>query len=272
MKSYGIYLIAGVLIACSIVSYSKASVLGDVDRDGKVGLSEAIHALQITTGLRPDASNTYAPVQKTGQSICYSSTNEQVLCDTPENDLPGQDGQTLQGVQWPAPRFTDNNDGTITDNLTGLMWLKDAAYSVSTLEIWMPESNQGLSPESRHGQISWHEALTFVEKLNNGEFNTVGSGNCGFTDWRLPNIRELNSLIHYGVSKPAVPNTGGDDQWSEGDPFVSVKSSPYWSSTTGSRLAMNDDAWIVDLSDGDVKFNPKFDPQKFSLSYVWPVR
>ena len=52
-----------------------------------------------------------AEIARTGQTISYAS---------------GDDGDVQAGVAWPDPRFTDNGDGTITDNLTGLMWLKDA--------------------------------------------------------------------------------------------------------------------------------------------------
>ena len=38
---------------------------------------------------------------------------------------PGDDGEIQSGLIWPDPRFTDNGDGTVTDNLTGLIWLKD---------------------------------------------------------------------------------------------------------------------------------------------------
>ena len=62
-----------------------------------------------------------APVEKTWQTICYDDNGFVIPCDN-----TGQDGEYQKGVVWPAPRFTDNEDGTITDNLTGLMWLKDA--------------------------------------------------------------------------------------------------------------------------------------------------
>ena len=53
-----------------------------------------------------------APVAKTGQTISYENYD---------------DGYYQKGVEWPSPRFNDNGDGTITDNLTGLIWLKNAA-------------------------------------------------------------------------------------------------------------------------------------------------
>jgi DNA-binding beta-propeller fold protein YncE len=52
-----------------------------------------------------------APVSKTGQAISCAD---------------GDDGALQKGVVWPIPRFTDNQNGTVTDNLTGLMWIKNA--------------------------------------------------------------------------------------------------------------------------------------------------
>ncbi len=49
------------------------------------------------------------PVAKTGQTISYAASD---------------DGDIKPGVPWPNPRFTDNGDGTVTDNLTKLIWLK----------------------------------------------------------------------------------------------------------------------------------------------------
>jgi len=53
----------------------------------------------------------YAPVPKTGQTTSYDTRD---------------DGALEKGVAWPTPRFTDNNNGTITDNLTKLIWMKNA--------------------------------------------------------------------------------------------------------------------------------------------------
>ncbi len=51
-----------------------------------------------------------APVPKTGQVTTYAV---------------GDDGDHMAGIAAPSPRFTDNGNGTVTDNLTGLVWLKD---------------------------------------------------------------------------------------------------------------------------------------------------
>ena len=58
---------------------------------------------------------------QTGQTKCYDTNGNQIPCAG-----TGQDGEIQAGVAWPNPRFTDNGNGTVTDNLTGLMWTKDA--------------------------------------------------------------------------------------------------------------------------------------------------
>jgi hypothetical protein len=99
----------------------------------------------------------------------------------------------------------------VTDNLTGLIWLKNAnCFKGNT----------------------WDNALSVCNNLEDGK--------CGLTDesvggdWRLPNIKELQSLIHHGVQHPALPNTDGTGKWAEGDPFTTVQDygAYCWSSTT----------------------------------------
>jgi hypothetical protein len=124
--------------------------------------------------------------------------------------LPGDDGSLQAGVSWPSPRFVDNGDGTISDSLTGLIWLKNANCFNVTL-IWQTA-------------------------LDNGA--TLSDGDCGLTDgsiggeWRMPNIRELDSLVHAGVVNPSVPNTLGSGKASNGNPFTNLQSNEYWSSTS----------------------------------------
>ena len=162
----------------------------------------------------------HAPVAKTGNTI---------------SDTPGEDGYLQKGVAWPNPRFTDNGDGTVTDNLTGLMWTKDADIG--------------------SGGRTWSEALSDCASCTAG----------GHSDWRLPNVRELHSLIDYGQWDPALSNTSGLGRWAEDDPFINVQSVNYWSSTT---YANNPDlAWYVILNVGAVGNNGKVNGY-----YVWCVR
>ncbi len=148
-------------------------------------------------------------VPQTGQTECWDEDGKVIDCEG-----TGQDGDLQRGLPWPNPRFTDNDDGTVTDNLTQLIWLKNA---------------------NCFGKRTWSEALN--------DCNTLADGDCGLTDgsvagdWRLPNVRELNSLIHYGVYYPALPDTAGTGQWSENNPFTGVQVLDYWSGTTPATCA-----------------------------------
>lgn len=155
---------------------------------------------------------------KTGQTVSYAT---------------GDDGALQKGVAWPNPRFIDNANGTVTDNLTDLIWLKNAnCFSTQ----------------------NWTAALISA--------NVLASGACGLTDgstvgqWRLPNINELESLVDISRYNPALP---------AGHPFTSVQSGIYyWSS---SSVQNTNYASSVILGDGYIGYN-----SKGSTSYVWPVR
>lgn len=106
-------------------------------------------------------------------AICLAETSSPKLPQTGQTTsyAAGDDGALKNGVGWPDPRFTDN--GTVTDNLTGLIWLKNANCF----------NNQ-----------SWATAVASA--------NTLASGACGLTDastagqWRLPNVQEQRSLAN----------------------------------------------------------------------------
>ena len=178
-----------------------------------------------------------APVSKTGQTSCFDEDGIKMDCTG-----TGQDGEFQRGVKWPNPRFTDNSDGTITDNLAGLIWLKDA---------------------------NCFEMGTWADALSN--CNGLADGSCGLTDgsrvgdWRLPNVKELQSLINFEYTLPAFPNTAGTGQWSEDDPFYDVQSIFYWSSTA--CTFSTDSAWIVDMGFGSTNYSGKL-----FYYWVWPVR
>lgn len=167
-----------------------------------------------------------AMVPKTGQTTSYAT---------------GDDGELKKGVAWPNPRYTDNGDGTVTDNLTGLIWLKNAdCYTTHT----------------------WAQALSDCNGLNSGE--------CGLTDgsvegdWRLPNLFELESLRDMAYSIPALSNTAGTEKWTQGDPFNNVQSG-YWSSTTDAFSTGK--AWLVVMA-----FGYMVSESKSLATWVWPVR
>ena len=188
-------------------------------------------------------------VPRTGQTTCYDLVGDVIPCGTGIGQ--GQDGEFQLGVTWPNPRFTDNSDGTVTDNLTGLTWLQIADC---------------------FGLRSWEQALS--------DSNGLADPACGLSDgssagqWRLPNVRELLSLVHYGWDHSVVPNTAGtgncDITAAEPGPcpFTGLHDNNWWSATS---LAYAPAAvWMVHMGVGKFNDCPK-DPTA-CLGYVWPVR
>lgn len=178
-----------------------------------------------------------ADIWETGQKTCYNTAGSVIPCAGTE-----QDGDLQPGVAWPNPRFTNNINGTVTDNLTGLIWLKNA---------------------NCFGVRIWAAALNDANTLNSGECGLTDSSQAG--DWRLPNRKELLSLVDFEYYNPALSNAAGTAKWSSGDPFDNVQLYHYWSSTT--RANFTSDAWNVGMQYGGVGYYGKD-----SSYYVWPVR
>jgi hypothetical protein len=180
------------------------------------------YVLPVRAGQRGSIDPNYpANIWMTGQKISYAT---------------GDDGDLQRGVEFPSPRFIDHDFGTVTDNLTGLMWAKNANLP--------------------NGATTWQQALDFIATINNG------SGTFGYSDWRLPNRKELKSLFDYSRYNPALPQV---------HPFTNVQSSCYWSSTTFADIPTF--AWIDDMWNGLVGIGTKSNPDSiYYLGYVWPVR
>ena len=180
--------------------------------------------LVLIVSLLPLASAQAAPADlpESGQTTCTDATGAVIACTG-----TGQDGDLKAGVAWPSPRFTVGAGATaacVTDNLTGLMWMG--------------------TPNST--SATWTNALTAADNL------TL----CGFSDWRLPNINELESLVNSEVANQAVfLNAQG---------FAGVQAGFYWSSSSYAGSAAL--AWVV-LNSGNVGAIDK----PFN-GYVWPVR
>ncbi|MHB8811023.1 MAG: Lcl domain-containing protein [Desulfobulbaceae bacterium] len=186
-----------------------------------------------------------AKVWRTGQTACYNSSGSLIDCTG-----TGQDADILAGTAWPVQRFTDNVDGTVTDNLSGLTWLQNANCANGTMN-WPP------------GTRDWPTALADVADLNatgtmNGnECGDTSNGGAHQTDWRLPNFKELLSLIDFGRYNLALPAS---------HPFTGVIDYDYWTSTTGVRNLAT--AWEVAMWDGYTQATSK----SATSNYVWPVR
>jgi hypothetical protein len=159
----------------------------------------------------------YAPVPKTGQTSSYGTRD---------------DGALHMGVASPSPRFTNNGNGTVTDKLSGLIWMENA---------------------NAFGQRTWYQALSDANGLKSGDHGVNDGSQTG--DWRLPNRKELESLLDLASNAPALPAF---------HPFTGVQSNPYWSSTT---VVDSNSAWNVHFNLGGVYMT-----DKSTLYYVWCVR
>jgi formylglycine-generating enzyme required for sulfatase activity len=198
----------------------------DITYDGFLGGSFRTSLLEVI--IVRGETTLPARLWRTGQSISVAA---------------GDDGDLQQGVAWPDPRFADNGDGTVTDNLTGLVWLRNANC------IWTNHQEFDLD-----GKVAWQSALNFVAGINDGTYGDCGAG---YTDWRLPNKKELYTLVDYDSRNPALQ---------DGHPFQNVLAWRYWSSST--RYEVPIEAWVVDLAYGDFYSDYKTGGE----SAVWPVR
>jgi alpha-tubulin suppressor-like RCC1 family protein len=130
-----------------------------------------------------------------------------------------------------AARYQDKDNGTVLDTDTGLMWYKDAMPAKTGMPLEM--------------------ALGFVNSLNKEEA-------LGYSDWRLPKLEELYSLVAKGKSYPSLDR---------GHPFEDVRPDFYWTSSTGYNLVGY--AWVVDMGSGGAM---RAEASYCNFFYVWPVR
>ena len=125
-------------------------------------------------------------------------------------------------------RFFVNNE-TVIDTKTGLMWTKNA----SLFDFPM----------------SWNEALDTIRELNHSDLY-------GHRDWKLPNRKELFSLISHETINPSIP---------VGHPFTNIFTGYYWTSSSCARLP--NQAWYIHLGGARV-----FKGMKYGSYMTWPVR
>ncbi len=211
---------------------------GDVNASGAVDLSDAVTILGNLflgnpTELPPlCASSAAQGLPDTGQTQCYDCSGQSTECfdctgrprpcgGFMESFLALQDSIQRTGCPNDVNRFTLNGDDTVTDNCTGLQW-----------ERFTDRDGDGLAEP-----FTWCDALDFCQNLSFA----------GHDDWRLPNVRELESLIDYGKFNPAA------------DPvfrFTTDQFTQYWTSTTTIRDP--DLSYFIDFTIADVTRTEKF--------------
>ena len=130
----------------------------------------------------------------------------------------------------PSGRYTDNGDGTVTDAVTGLMWARCAEG------LWGAGCTSGEA-----AYPDWEGAL----------LRAADATLAGHTDWRLPNRKELASLVEQRCYAPAInaalfPNTPY---------FTSGNLDAFWSSTPSRAYPVT--VWVVRFGYGDDTYQPK---------------
>ncbi len=182
-----------------------------------------------STGKGLTGTRSPAPVAVTGQTA-----TKPIVAPS------GSDGDLAKGISV-TTRFTDNGDGTVTDNLTGLVWLQDASCA-----------------DLAAVKDTWANALTASNALADGTCSLNDGSSAG--DWRLPNLFELESLRDLSENSPPLTS---------GHPFTAViktgGAGSYWTSTTVDRSTTK--AWIVGFLDGAALHD-----LKTAIYYIWPVR
>jgi hypothetical protein len=159
----------------------------------------------------------------TGLIDCFDRSGNKIPCTG-----SGQDGEYRLGCKAGSDRFAVQGE-VVHDTLTELSWPRRADIFTFPLP--------------------WQDTLDAITDLNQKAF-------LGFTDWRLPNRRELRSIISHGARKPSLP---------PGHPFRQVFLGWYWTSTTSARATAY--AWYVHFEGGRMFYGHKEQP-----CMAWPVR
>ena len=125
----------------------------------------------VTTTQSATSASVAYPLVDTGQGNCYNGDGNKITCPAEGEAFYGQDAQ-FTGNDF---SFTDNNNGTVTDNVTGLIWQQ--------------------TPDSSH--FSWQEAVDYCDSLELADQS----------DWRMPNLKELFSISNFSKGWPYLDQT-----------------------------------------------------------------
>jgi len=138
----------------------------------------------------------------------------------------------VQGDPEPVTSYTDNGDGTVTDNVTGLMWEQ--------------KTDEG-GCRNKDNTYTWKDALSYCENLLLA----------GYSDWKLPNPKELERIVDLESSSPAIDTTY----------FPNTNNGLYWTGTTCSGCHKMK-AFAIDFEDGELYYGNKYRNYVYGENYV----
>lgn len=181
-----------------------------------------------TTG---SAGRTFTTISDTGQTKCYDTNGSVITCV--DAGFPRQDGFYLnipnaRSFTGPTPT---GSDYTTKDNVTNLVW-KTCSEDKSDADC----TTGTASP------MTWNNAVNKCAALNTAN---SGTGYASIKTWRLPTYAELQTLVDYEESTPAISATY----------FPSTVATSYWSSTTSVTNTRN--AWRVGFNNGNSNYDDK---------------
>ena len=200
----------------------------------------------------------------TGQTTCWDGDGNVVACAG-----TGHDGDVQAGA---ALAYADNGDGTVTDLNTGLMWEKKSddgtLHDKDSCYPWYGVcSGNGTTKCGRDAHCAGAGGTCDAGDCESGSPNGLtifewldalnAASFAGYTDWRVPNVKELQSLLDFERVSPSVPpalNTGCTDGCTV-TTCSCTRASPYWSATAHAFLPTN--AWAVSFSEGIGFFGDK---------------
>ncbi|UUX91980.1 Lcl C-terminal domain-containing protein [Methanoplanus endosymbiosus] len=155
------------LIAAMAIAALFAGCVSQTDNSGAVSGEETPATVTESTATPATATGLTYPIVDTNQGLCFDNS-EIISCPAKGEAFYGQDAQ-YTGI---TPSYTDNGDGTVTDEVTGLIWAQDLTDSA----------------------MSWKDAGAYCEDLVLA----------GYDDWRLPTVKELWSIRDFSQGHPWV--------------------------------------------------------------------
>ena len=182
-----------------------------------------------------EADAALADIVNPFKSTCYDWQGSIIPCN-----FKRPYAELLFDKPIPDTRFNDNQNGTVTDNLTGLIWLKNTKC---------------------YGMMDWKSARQAAKRLKDGDCGSdpalILSDGSAAGDWRLPTMNELTALIDYSRRNPALPPT---------QVFSDFPPGFYWSATLIDYHPQL--AWIIYIESGTTCY----EDIRSNAGHIWPVR